>query len=48
LIHSEIPSTRTVVGGAVVLAALLAHIALEFRRQARPAKPGVTGFPSPH
>lgn len=48
LIHSEIPSTRTVVGGAVVLAALLTHIALEFRRQARPAKPGVTGFPSPH
>jgi len=48
LIHAEVPSTRTIVGGAVVLAALLTHIALEFRRQARPARPGVTGIPAPH
>lgn len=47
LIHSEAPSARTVVGGAVVFAALLVHIGLEFRRQARPRKPGVTGVPAP-
>ena len=48
LIHAEVPSTRTVVGGAVVCAALLVHIGLEFRRQARPRRPGVTGIPAPH
>jgi len=48
LIHGEIPSLRTIVGGAVVFTALLVHIALEFRRHARPARPGVTGVPSPH
>ena len=48
LIHGEIPSTRTVIGGAVVFAALLVHIGMEFRRQQRPQKPGVTGMPSPH
>jgi drug/metabolite transporter (DMT)-like permease len=48
LIHAEVPSTRTVVGGAVVLVALLTHIALELRRQARPQRPGVSGIPAPH
>lgn len=48
LIHGEVPSLRTIVGGAVVFTALLVHIALEFRRHARPARPGVTGVPSPH
>ena len=48
LIHAEVPSARTVVGGAVVFTALLVHIGLEFRRQSRPQKPGVTGMPSPH
>jgi drug/metabolite transporter (DMT)-like permease len=48
LIHAEVPSTRTVVGGTVVLIALLTHIGLELRRQVRPARPGVTGIPSPH
>jgi drug/metabolite transporter (DMT)-like permease len=48
LIHGEVPSTRTVIGGAVVFAALLVHIGMEFRRQQRPQKPGVTGMPSPH
>ena len=48
LIHAEVPSTRTVIGGAVVFVALLAHIGLEFRRQARPRRPGVTGVPAPH
>ena len=48
LVHAEVPSARTVVGGAVVFTALLVHIGLEFRRQSRPQKPGVTGMPSPH
>lgn len=47
LIHAEVPSARTVAGGAVVCAALLVHIGLEFRRQARPRRPGVTGIPAP-
>jgi drug/metabolite transporter (DMT)-like permease len=48
LIHGEVPSARTVVGGAVVFAALLAHIGMQLRRQSRPARPGVTGIPAPH
>lgn len=48
LIHSEVPSTRTIAGGAVVFVALLVHIALEFRRQSHPRRPGVTGMPSPN
>lgn len=45
LIHSEVPSTRTIIGGAVVFTALLVHIGLEFQRQARP---NVTAMPAPH
>lgn len=48
LVHSEVPSLRTIVGGAVVVTALLVHIGLEFKRQARPARPGVAGVPSPN
>jgi drug/metabolite transporter (DMT)-like permease len=48
LVHSEVPSARTIVGGAVVFVALLTHIGLELRRQTRPARPGVTGIPSPN
>ncbi|MFZ1816284.1 MAG: DMT family transporter [Rhizobiaceae bacterium] len=48
LIHDEVPSARTVVGGGVVFAALLVHIGLEFQRQARPQRPGLTGMPNPH
>lgn len=48
LVHAEVPSGRTIIGGAVVVAALLVHIGLEFKRQARPARPGVTGLPSPN
>jgi drug/metabolite transporter (DMT)-like permease len=48
LIHAEVPSGRTVAGGAVVCVALLAHVGLEFGRQARPRRPGVTGIPAPH
>ncbi|TIU65993.1 MAG: EamA family transporter, partial [Mesorhizobium sp.] len=48
LVHSEVPSVRTIVGGAVVVTALLVHIGLEFKRQPRPQRPGVTGLPSPN
>lgn len=47
LIHGEVPSVRTIVGGAVIFTALLVHLSLEFRRQARPQRPGVTGMPIP-
>jgi drug/metabolite transporter (DMT)-like permease len=47
LIHNEVPSARTIVGGTIVFAALLVHIGLEFRRQTHPRRPGVTGMPSP-
>lgn len=48
LIHAEVPSSRTIVGGAMVFAALLVHIGLELRRHLRPEKPGTGGFPNPH
>jgi len=48
LIHEEVPGARTVIGGAIVFAALLVHIALQFRRAANPVRPGVSGLPSPH
>ncbi|MCB1454462.1 MAG: DMT family transporter [Rhizobiaceae bacterium] len=48
LVHNEVPSGRTILGGAIVFAALMVHIGLEFRRMARPQKPGTTGMPSPH
>lgn len=48
LAHAEVPSTRTMIGGAIVFAALLLHIGLEFRRMARPARPGITGIAAPH
>ena len=48
LAHGEVPSTRTLIGGAVVFCALLTHIALEARRLARPQRPGITGIPSPN
>lgn len=47
LVHGEVPSVRTIIGGAVVVTALLVHIGLEFKRQTRPARPGVTGLPTP-
>ncbi|MDN5927609.1 MAG: DMT family transporter [Hyphomicrobiales bacterium] len=48
LVHGEEPSERTLIGGAIVFAAVLVHIALEFGRRARPRKPGVSGLPTPH
>jgi drug/metabolite transporter (DMT)-like permease len=47
LIHSEVPSERTLIGGAIVFVALLVHIGLQFRRPLRAAKPGVTGVQTP-
>jgi drug/metabolite transporter (DMT)-like permease len=48
LVHGEIPSERTVVGGLIVFVAVIVHIAFEFRRQMQPEKPGVTGLPNPN
>jgi drug/metabolite transporter (DMT)-like permease len=48
LSHGEVPSTRTIIGGTIVFTALLVHIGLEYKRQSRPARPGVTGVSSPH
>ncbi len=48
LVHGELPSERTVIGGAVVFAALIVHIGLQFRRPRRPARPGTTGVPTPN
>ena len=48
LVHNEIPSGRTILGGTVVFVALIVHLALEFRRQQRPARPGTTGIPTPN
>ena len=47
LVHGEVPSARTILGGLVVFAALLAHIALEFRRTQKPVRPGITGVSQP-
>lgn len=47
LVHNEVPSTRTIIGGIVVFTALMVHLLLEFRRQQKPARPGTTGIPTP-
>jgi drug/metabolite transporter (DMT)-like permease len=48
LVHGEVPSGRTMVGGAIVFAALIVHIGMQLHRQASPQKPGTTGIPAPH
>lgn len=48
LVHNEIPSGRTVLGGAIIFLALLTHIGLEFRRQMKPLRPGTIGLPTPN
>lgn len=48
LLHGEVPSARTIAGGAIVFVALIIHITMEFSRQAHPRRPGVTGMPSPN
>ena len=35
LVHNEIPSTRTLMGGSVVFAALVTHLLLDWQRQSR-------------
>jgi drug/metabolite transporter (DMT)-like permease len=35
LFHAEVPSPRTIIGGAIVFCALLTHIGLQMRRQRR-------------
>jgi drug/metabolite transporter (DMT)-like permease len=47
LVHGEVPSLRTIAGGTVVFLALMTHLTLEFRRQQRPRRPGITGIPTP-
>lgn len=47
LIHGEVPSARTVIGGCVIFAALMVHLLLELRRGRAPARPGVTGMQQP-
>ncbi len=47
LAHGEVPSTRTLVGGAIIFVALLVHIGREFRRMSRPQRAGVTGLLMP-
>jgi drug/metabolite transporter (DMT)-like permease len=47
LVHGEVPSSRTIVGGVVVFVALLGHLALEFGRAQQPARPGTTGVQQP-
>jgi drug/metabolite transporter (DMT)-like permease len=41
LVHGEIPSQRTLIGGGVVFAALLVHLLLEWSKSAKPSKPGI-------
>lgn len=48
LVHGEVPAGRTLLGGAIVFAALLIHIGMEFRRLSRPQRPGLTGISAPH
>lgn len=48
IVHGQVPAGRTLAGGALVLAALLVHLAFEIRRQSLPAaKPGSAGLPLP-
>ena len=47
LMHGEVPSNRTIIGGFLIFAALLVHVALEFRLGRGPQRPGITGMPNP-
>ena len=37
LLHNEVPAPRTIIGGAIILCALLLHLGWEYRRQKRVA-----------
>jgi len=43
-----VPSARTIIGGAIVFAALFIHIGMEMWRQSKPQRPGAVGIPSPN
>lgn len=47
LIHGEVPSAMTLLGGGVVFLALLTHIGMQFRKLQRPDRPGTTGVQLP-
>jgi drug/metabolite transporter (DMT)-like permease len=42
LVHGEVPSARTVLGGSFVFGALLFHLGVEWRHQARSASNSAT------
>ncbi|WP_407649184.1 DMT family transporter [Aquamicrobium zhengzhouense] len=44
LVHAEVPSTSTLIGGAIVFAALLSHIGMQLSRLSRPQRPGTSGI----
>ena len=48
LVHGEVPSAHTIIGGAIVFAALFIHIGMEMWRQSKPQRPGAVGIPSPN
>lgn len=47
LAHGEVPSGSTLLGGGIVMVALLLYIAVEFRRMSKPMRPGMTGISAP-
>ncbi|MEZ5782610.1 MAG: DMT family transporter [Rhizobiaceae bacterium] len=47
LAHAEVPSAQTMLGGSIVVIALLTYLTLEFRRQKMPSRPGVSGVSTP-
>ena len=47
LVHGEVPTSRTLIGGAIVFTALLLHITLQFHRLSKPARPGAAGISGP-
>jgi drug/metabolite transporter (DMT)-like permease len=47
LIHDEVPTGLTLIGGSVVFLALLVHIGMQSRRPGKAVKPGVTGVQTP-
>lgn len=48
LVHGEVPSGRTLIGGAIIFAALIIHISLQFKRQAVTAIEAPTGTNLPN
>lgn len=47
LVHDEVPSSRTIIGGAIILVALVAHILVQMKGQRR-ARPAALGVSPPH